>query len=62
MRLMVLSPNTSEELTLAIKKTAEEVKSVETDVVCINPSSGPRSIESDYDELLSCVPSLEVII
>lgn len=62
MRLMVLSPNTSEEFTLAIKKTAEEVKSVETDVVCINPSSGPRSIESDYDELLSCVPSLEVII
>jgi allantoin racemase len=31
-------------------------------VVSLNPSKGPRSIESAYDELLSCAPSLEVLV
>jgi allantoin racemase len=31
-------------------------------VVSLNPSSGPQSIESVYDELLSCSPCLELLI
>jgi len=62
MRLLILNPNTSEDFTLSIQKSAEEVKSPGTEVVCLNPSTGPKSIESVYDELLSCAPCLEVLI
>jgi allantoin racemase len=62
MRILILNPNTSEEFTQAIQETGDAVKSPGTEVVCLNPSSGPRSIESAYDELLSCGPCLEVLI
>ena len=62
MRLLILNPNTSEDFTKSIHKAGEAVKSPGTEVVCLNPSSGPRSIESVYDELLSCAPCLEVLI
>lgn len=62
MRLMILNPNTSEDFTRVIHKSGEAVKSSGTEVVSLNPSSGPRSIESVYDELLSCGPCLEVLI
>ena len=62
MRLLILNPNTSEDFTRAIQKAGEAVKSPGTEVVSLNPSSGPRSIESVYDELLSCGPCLEVLI
>ncbi len=62
MRLLILNPNTSENFTRAILKAGEAVKSPGTEVVCLNPSSGPKSIESAYDELLSCGPCLEVLI
>lgn len=62
MRLLILNPNTSEDFTQAIHQVGEAVKSPGTEVVSLNPSSGPRSIESVYDELLSCGPCLEVLI
>lgn len=62
MRILILNPNTSEDFTQAIYKAGEAVKSPGTQIVCLNPSSGPRSIESVYDELLSCGPCLEVLI
>lgn len=62
MRLLILNPNTSEDFTRTIHEAGEKVKSPGTEVVCLNPSSGPRSIESVYDELLSCGPCLEVLI
>jgi allantoin racemase len=62
MRILILNPNTSEEFTQAIHTAGEAVKSPGTEVVTLNPSSGPRSIESAYDELLSCGPCLEVLI
>lgn len=62
MRLLILNPNTSEDFTRAIAEAADAVKSAATDLICLNPASGPRSIESVYDELLSCVPCLDVLI
>lgn len=62
MRILILNPNTSEEFTRSIHRVSEAVKSPETEIVSLNPSSGPRSIESVYDELLSCGPCLEVLI
>lgn len=62
MRLLILNPNTSEDFTRAIHTSGEAVKSPGTEVVSLNPSSGPKSIESVYDELLSCGPCIEVLI
>ena len=62
MKILVLNPNTTQTFTEAIKTAAIQVKSPGTDIVCLNPAAGPRSIESDYDELLSVVPCLDVII
>lgn len=62
MRLLVLNPNTSEDFTIAIQKAGDVVKSPGTEVVYLNPSRGPRSIESVYDELLSSVPCMEILI
>jgi len=62
MRIMILNPNTTLDFTLAIHEVGKKVKSPGTEVISLNPSSGPRSIESVYDELLSCGPSLEVLI
>ena len=62
MRLLVINPNTSESFTKSIQLAADAVKSSNTEVICVNPSSGPRSIESVYDELLSASPCLELLI
>lgn len=62
MKLLILNPNTSEEFTRSIVEVGKAVKSPGTELVCINPAIGPRSIESIYDELLSCSPCLEILI
>ncbi len=62
MRLLVINPNTSEEFTTAIQNAGDMVKSPETEVVYLNPSRGPRSIECVYDELFSCIPCIEILI
>ncbi|MEL7610542.1 MAG: aspartate/glutamate racemase family protein [Bacillota bacterium] len=62
MRILVLNPNTTQAFTEAIGSTAVQAKSSGTDIICLNPLAGPRSIESDYDELLSVAPCLDVII
>lgn len=62
MKLMILNPNTSKDFTKAIQLVGDSVKSPGTELVCLNPTSGPRSIESIYDELLSSGPCLEIII
>jgi len=62
MKILILNPNTSEEFTRSIHRVGEAVKSPGTEVISLNPSSGPRSIESLYDELLSCGPCMEVLI
>lgn len=62
MRIMILNPNTSEDFTRSIQTVGDAAKSPATEVVGMNPASGPRSIESVYDELLSCGPCLELLI
>lgn len=62
MRLLILNPNTSEDFTRSIQISAEAVKAPGTEVVCLNPSAGPKSIESAYDELLSTWPCLELLL
>jgi len=61
-RVLILNPNTSEVFTSAIQMAADKYKAPGTQVTAMNPASGPRSIESVYDQLLSCQPCLEVFI
>jgi allantoin racemase len=60
-RLLIINPNTSrlftQRIAAAAKRAAPELR-VET----VNPNKGPRSIESAYDELLSCAPTLETYL
>lgn len=53
MRLHVINPNTSREMTYSIEQIATANVSGETEVLTTCPSHGPASIESYYDEYLA---------
>ena len=62
MRLLVLNPNTTASFTNCIQEMARQSAAAGTEIVALNPISGPRSIESVYDELLSAQGTLELAI
>ena len=62
MRILLINPNTSESFTGKIQAIAEKYASPGTQVLAVNPESGPRSIESIYDELLSSPGTLETAL
>lgn len=57
MRLLVINPNTTASMTEKIALAAKGAASAGTEVIAMNPASGPVSIEGYYDEALS-VPGL----
>lgn len=62
MQMLLINPNTSEDFTKQIQKIADGCALPTTNPVAINPNSGPKSIESIYDELLSLPSTLELVI
>lgn len=62
MKILIVNPNTSSLFTAAIQAEVDRYKSPGTEAVAINPTSGPRTIESVYEQLLSSIPSLEILI
>jgi allantoin racemase len=62
MRILLVNPNTSEEFTQRIQAIADKYALPSTIAIAKNPSSGPRSIECIYDELLSSPGTLELVI
>lgn len=62
MRILMINPNTSQVFTVKVQNIADKYASETTEVVAMNPTSGPRSIESVYDELLSSPGTLELAI
>jgi allantoin racemase len=63
MRLLVVNPNTSREMTETIRVAAEaagRVIDVEVDTVC--PAGGPESIEGRFDEIVSAYWTLECVM
>lgn len=62
MRILLINPNTSESFTQKIQAIAGQYAAAGTQVVAVNPTSGPRSIESIYDELLSAPGTLETAL
>ncbi|HEY6982956.1 aspartate/glutamate racemase family protein [Reyranella sp.] len=50
MRLLVVNPNTTASMTRKIGEAARSAANARTEIVAVNPESGPSSIEGYYDE------------
>ena len=61
MRLLVVNPNTTASMTEKIGAAARRAASPGTEIVAVNPSRGPASIEGYYDEALSLAGLIEVV-
>jgi allantoin racemase len=57
MRLLVVNPNTTASMTYKIGEAARSAASAGTEIVAVNPDSGPPSIEGYYDEIFA-IPGL----
>ena len=62
MKFLVVNPNTTHDFTDRIRNTVQKYAAPETRFDVINPASGPRSIESNYDALLSAQGTLEAVL
>ncbi len=62
MRILFINPNTSASFTDKVRLIAERAAAAGTEVVAVNPDTGPRSIECIYDELLSSPGTLATAI
>jgi allantoin racemase len=61
MRILVINPNTSEEMTQDIDREARQYARSDTEIETVCPAWGPRSIEGHYEEELAAVAMLEVV-
>lgn len=61
MRILVINPNTTAAMTEKIGAAARRIAAPGTEIVAVNPASGPVSIEGYYDEAISVPGLLEVI-
>lgn len=61
MRILVINPNTSVEMTQDIDDEAHRYARPGTEVVTVCPEWGPRSIEGHYEDYLAAVATLETI-
>jgi len=53
MRILIVNPNSTASMTAKIGAAARSVASPGTEIVAVNPASGPASIEGYYDEAMS---------
>ena len=62
MKLLVVNPNTSASMTARIGAAARAVAATETEIVAVNPASGPVSIEGYFDEAFAVPGMIEEIL
>jgi len=62
MRLLVVNPNTSAEMTAAIHRAAESAAGPGVAVETVRATAGPRSIEGHFDEAVSILGTLEWVL
>ena len=62
MRILFINPNTTESFTEKVQDIVNTYALPTTEAVAVTPASGPRSIESIYDELLSSAGTLELAL
>jgi allantoin racemase len=61
MRILVVNPNTSEEMTRDIGEAARRYARPDTEIDVTSPSFGPRSIEGHYEEEVAALGMLETV-
>ncbi len=61
MRILVVNPNTTARMTETIGASARAAASEGTEIIAVNPTKGPPSIEGHYDEAVSVIGMLEEI-
>lgn len=61
MRIHVINPNSSVDLTDAVAEAARSVVSPGTTITAVNPSKGPTVIEGSYDEVLATYHLVEEV-
>ena len=61
MKIIVINPNTTASMTAKIGEAASMVASPGTDIIAVNPSYGPASIEGYYDEVFAIPGMIEEI-
>lgn len=61
MKLLLINPNTSEAMTAGIARGARAVASAETEILAVQPSFGPLSIEGHYDEAFAAAGVAEQV-
>lgn len=61
MKLLLINPNTTQAMTDAIAEAARAVASPGTEIVAVQPSFGPVSIESHYDEAFAAAGVAEQV-
>jgi len=62
MRILVVNPNTSSSMTKAIGAAARAAAYPSTEIIAVNPASGPASIEGYFDEAFAVPGMLEEIL
>lgn len=61
MRVLVINPNTTQAMTDEIAHAARAVAAPTTELDCISPAGGPRSIEGFADEAIAAYHTLETV-
>ncbi|MEM9487413.1 MAG: aspartate/glutamate racemase family protein [Cyanobacteria bacterium P01_F01_bin.116] len=61
-RIKIINGNTCQPMTANINTSAQDVRFPDTEIVTVQPQSGPESIEGFYDEYLAIPGILEQII
>jgi allantoin racemase len=62
MKLLIVNPNTTVSMTARIGAAARAAAAIGTEIVAVNPESGPASIEGYFDEAFAVPGMLEEII
>ncbi len=62
MKILLINPNTTKEMTEGALKTALKVKDPRTEIVGVTNEKGPRSIEGVLDGIMTTEGVLEIII
>lgn len=60
-KIKIINPNTSESMTERIRISAEAYAGKDTEIIAVNSSWGPESIETYYDEFLAIPGTLKEI-
>lgn len=61
MKILVINPNTTQEMTDDIARVARAAASPDTTIDCVSPPAGPRSIEGWTDEVLASYHTVDFV-